>query len=81
MRSILVMDPGALGGIIGIGVMACGMVSYSCYDKRKLFLKKWNQFRFHKQDNQSLLPVLVVNPRLVRLDSKHFQMKQLLGKK
>jgi hypothetical protein len=75
------MDAGALGGVIGIGVMVCGIISYSCYDKRNIVIKRWNRFFSREHYHQSLLPVLVTNPRVVRSDSKKFQMREIVLRK
>jgi hypothetical protein len=59
------MDAGLTGGLIGIGVMVCVVITSVCHEKIK------------KQVHIPLLPVSIANPVLVRSGSKQWKMKEL----
>jgi hypothetical protein len=72
------IDPGVLGGLIGVGFMACIVVSSCCYEKRKQVQNYWKKRRHL---HQPLLPVIVVNPTFVRSGSKQWKIKELVASK
>ena len=70
------MDAGVTGALIGVGIMSClGLVTV-LNDKGRRCLERWKQ----QNQRQPLLPVTRNNPVLVRIQSKQFQMKDLLSK-
>ena len=69
------MDAGAIGGVIGIGIMACFIVSYICYDKRNSIQKRWRRLVVRDLQHQSLLPVVIYSK------SKQFKMREILVRK
>ena len=70
------MDAGLVGGLIGIGLMACGVLTLACCAKKEEVLRRWRNYR---ESRVPLLPVVVVNP--VRRNLRHWRMKQLLRSK
>lgn len=75
------MDAGLTGGLIGIGVMGCGVLTILCYEKATPWCKSIKRkISSYRQQRQPLLKVTNTNPLLVTR-SKQFQMKQLLQKK
>lgn len=74
------MDAAATGALIGIGMMACLVVTVFCYEKARpwsIVLRK--RYRARKQQQQPLLPVVVVKNRLIT--RRQFQVKHLFQKK
>jgi hypothetical protein len=69
------LDAGAIGGLIGVGVMACVVLSACLYDKKEKFQQYWVKRRVL---HQPLLPVIVTNPVLVRSGSKQWKLKELV---
>jgi hypothetical protein len=78
-RSILSMDAGLIGGLIGLGIMVCGVSTAVLYDKGGRLMRGCQQrIDQWKQPRQPLLPVGKENPLVVK--RTQFQMKELLRK-
>lgn len=75
------MDAGLIGGLIGVGAMACLIGSAVCYEKGgkalAFFKRKYTAYR---QSRQPLLPVTKTNPVLVRTISNQWKVKDLVPK-
>lgn len=73
------MDPGAIGALIGIGVMVCLACTTVLYEKGSSLMKKVKiTFQNYKQQNQPLLPVTKDNPVLLRSSSKQWKLRELV---
>ena len=70
------MDAGLIGGLIGVGIMGCGILTALCYNQGETLHRRWQRYR---QVRTPLLPVVVVNP--VRRNPRQWKMKQLLASK
>jgi len=76
------MDAGLIGGLIGLGVMVCGVGTAVCYDKGgKVLASLKKRLATYQQTRQPLLPVTKPNPVLVRTSSKQWKMKELVATK
>jgi hypothetical protein len=76
------MDAGLIGGLIGLGVMVCGVGTAVCYDKGGKVLAYFKRkYTAYRQSRQPLLPVRKTNPVLVRTSSNQWKMKELVAKK
>jgi hypothetical protein len=73
------MDPGVVGGLIGLGIMVCGVGSFSIYDRWEPIKKKWKNL-FCK-DAQPPIPIKKENPILVRRVSKQWKVKEIIVSK
>jgi len=73
------MDPGVVGGLIGLGIMVCGVGSFSIYDRWERIKKKWKKLFW--KDPQPLIPIKKENPILVRRVSKQWKVKEIIVSK
>lgn len=73
------MDPGAVGALIGIGVMVCIVCTGVLHEKGSELLRKARtSFQKYKQQKQPLLVVTKDNPVLVRSGLNQWKMRELL---
>jgi hypothetical protein len=75
------MDAGLLGGLIGVGVMVCGACLCVVFEKGGDILKTMRKKIARLTTQKQALPLATTNPLLVRVQSKQFQMKELLPSK